>query len=235
MSFELMHQSNSIGFSVHGPVIAAPDSSLFNLEAYVRSKLPGQIDRLIFKLYSDRNFYYGHDLFIANEEVRQYLIDFSGATFHERPINCVDRAGASIKDKYWALMISNELDCLDAKKSTKEKAFSSYPPPEVSLADEIIEYTLDDSLASEFANCGENIFRSYRRGGIKKIVLKNNLIPKDVKMFRIKYWPGYYFIESMFSEQLLRMCDGGTPGYYFWALNLDNVQGSLNHLMIALR
>ncbi len=178
-----------------------------------------------------QNFYHLGDFFVVDKIV----MDFFAKRFPEEidiaPVKMLHDDGSPSGSPYFAVVVLKTLECVDVANS-----FVGHKPA-TSFSETITEYELSEELAHEFANKNDNKYVSFPRlyHQISQVKLFYDNIPRDAAFFRPLYWPGYYLCSPDFDEALRRMCSGGTPGYYYWTLDLSDLTESHGKLLQALR
>jgi hypothetical protein len=184
-----------------------------------------------------QNFYHMGDYLIVSEPMHGALWPLFGARFESAPIRMLHENGASSETQYFAVRINNVIDCIDPGRSTWRPKYSSKLPEEAFSA-AIITAVLEPRLCHEFANRGRSEYVSYpsfMEAYIKGVTLHKDRIPIGTLLFQPTYWPGHWIIDAGFADRLERVCGGGHHGYYFWALDLGDVEASYSEKMFKLR
>jgi hypothetical protein len=232
------------GFTIKGPVGIAPDISIRDgiIEPCKRSKLPLNINQLKFVLHGNyaqyhilKNFYFFDSFFIVNSKIKNFLINYSGAFFEIRQIYCIHLDETPLNEEYWAMKVTTRLPCLDPNLSTVDDPLSGWPRKKVQFSKRLLEYELDECLVKEYSNFENNKYRSYPSVGVEQVILRWDLIPDGINMFEIEFWPGNIIIDPKFAKELNKRCQGGTLGYYFWTVDLDDVSKNHHELQTSLR
>lgn len=237
---ERLHVSGSLG--------ARPDVELVGGEsACRRSRLPGALSEMTFtfrrtshplpeydRVEKIQNFYYYDDFFVVTKSLKDFFHDSTGGELAVLPVDVRHDDGTAAGEPYFAVKVTRTIDCMDLAASTARRSWlgSDLVPLETSM----ISFSLRPEVAAEFANVdGDKYVSLPPRGRVHSIKLVDSRIPSDAVLFQPTLWPGHLIAASSFLEALAERCLGGTQGYYAWGLDLDDVDGSHQKLMHALR
>jgi hypothetical protein len=247
----LVPSSYGTGISVSGTIGAAPDTSLLTGhlgdQRCARNRLPGFIEKLTFTVERLKGF---------NEELRNlylvserpgyfFLVSESVKDFFERqftlddlqtvPVQLRHSNGSPVEAPYFALKVLHTIDCIDPDRSTGRLSWSEKGAAPFTQC--MVTYDLDDDVAGEFANIDGGRYASYPDGthSVTKVALREATIGENDLLFRPALWPGFLIVEDTFARALDLICFGGSSGYYFWTLDLDDVHQSHQKTLHALR
>ncbi len=90
-------------------------------------------------------------------------------------------------------------------------------------------------MSPYFANKGADTYFAYPGYGVQNVSMDFANVPSGVRLFEPMYCPQFLAIEKGFDIKFERQCTGGTIGYYFWTVSLDNVSNELFKTMQDLR
>jgi hypothetical protein len=232
------------GLKGSGPIGARPDIGIVNGSFdCARHVLPRNLDRLTFTFpvlvetngrskEIVQNFYFLNDFFVVATDLRDFLVARLPNALEVARIDVRHQDGASPKETYFAVKVIRTIDCIDAQGSLHK----NWPDELRPFAEQITSYELGPEVADEFANVDGSRYASYPYfRGVQKLRLKEDLIPSNAHLFRPTLWPGHLLISAAFAEGLEQRCSGGSKGYYFWTLPLDNPSQEYDKLLHALR
>jgi hypothetical protein len=243
--FRLMARGYAHDLKVSGPIGARPDTRIVNgLFECARVTLPRRLDRMTFSFPTApigpkgssvelvQNFYYLDGFFVVTAQLRDFFVARLPNAIEVARVQMHHSNGTPADDAYFAIKVTKTIDCIDAQRSLHK----SWPDEARPFAEKITSYELGPEVADEFANVGGSRYASYPNfRGVQKLYLREELIPSDAHLFRPAVWPGHLLISASFAEALEERCTGGTKGYYFWALSLDNPSKEYDELLHALR
>jgi hypothetical protein len=233
--------------SASGKIGAKPDPVLLGgPNECARSRLPGFLDDLVFKYPTPtkskecvQNFYALKDFLIVSQAMKEFLLrHISEADVEIRKIRLLHNDGKPAAEPYFAFKIVRTIECVDPTTSTANDTFGTNRSGGTkSFSEMMVCYELDHSLTAEFANRDGTRYVSYPAytWQIKDVFLKEGEIPADVVLFRPANWPSCLIIDADFGRLLEQRCSGGTPGYYFWMLDLRGVDKSYSDTLRMLR
>jgi hypothetical protein len=229
---------------VCGKLGPEPDTSLVDgHESCRRSKLPQGIAEMVFTFprYDPRsqdevlNFFFQRDFFVVSQSMKAFMLSWvDEADFEVRQVQVRHDTGEPADEPYFALKLIRTVDCIDADKSMtlgRLGSKSSIGP----FSARMVEYGLDASLVREFATTDDGRYVSYPNLFTQSVQLKEGSIGDDAVLVQPAWWPGKLLIEAEFAQVLKRRCSGGSPGYYFWLLDLEDVEASHTRLLHELR
>lgn len=240
--FELFcpcHYSLSLG--VTGKLGGRPDTEISGGRepGCVRSVLPGFLEDLtfVFPRLPDgtgeliQNFYHHGEFLVVANRVKDFLCaSIPASDLQISPISMHHNDGREASDRYFAVKIVRTIDCISADTTFYRR--------DVPFSKALTIYELQDGLRAEFANTDDGKYVSYPdilNSDIRKIDILDHKIPEDVRIFRPKFWPRFSMVETGFAARLESLCAGGFSGHYFWTLNLEDVNASLDATRLALR
>lgn len=229
----------SPAIKIEGKIGGAPDVGIISsFERCYRRHLPHFLDDLVFVFTSApqniQSIYYLNEFFVVAEDILNFF-KRNCDLLEYRLVKTRFEDGSTADKSYWAVKVTNEIDCIDADNSFASP--NSWMPEElkqISTLKSIISLT--DDLIDQYSNAENGLYISYPNcHRVKNIKLFDDRIPDDCVIFRPKYWPGYLIIASDFAWELGRECRAFMPGWYFWTLELDNVADSYSEQMVANR
>jgi hypothetical protein len=182
------------------------------------------------------NFYHLEDLFIAAGAAVELLEHRLGDTLERAAVDVRHADGSPAALPYFAIRVNQVIDCIDPERSTWKRSTPASSPVLPFSQGGLSRCLLDARCAPEFANDGADGYASYPSVWFThRVHLDHSRIPPDTVLFQPKFWPGKWLIDRAFARELEQACRGCAAGYYFWALNLENVSKAHEDLRHALR
>lgn len=222
--------------AVSGVIGLAPDTSLLGhlKPVCVRSRLPKLVENLIFTLPEparrgdvEQNFFIHSTFFIMTEDILNFFIELANCSLDIQKVTTLRYDGTRTHSTYYAICPTTVVDCIDPDRSLFGRFHPDISKKEP-FSEGITQYTLDPILSEEFSNSSNNTYISYPRlyQGVSTVHILDEKIPRDTQIFQPKHWPGVIIATKAFANKLESICKGGTPGCYFWALDLEDLNKS---------
>lgn len=236
---------------VTGTLGAIPDTDIVDGPSRCRrSTLPSSLDRLTFQVFDPphplwrpppraiQNFYHLGDFFLASGRPKDLLKRRLGGGLQVKEVDMRYQDGSRVPEPYFALKVVRTVDCIDPGRSFCSRRLPDGKEQMIPFTELTVSYSLHEQLVPEFANVEGGIYRSFPTSSlfdVAKVTLIDSAIPTDAALFQPAFWPAWLLVSPDFAESLAWACEGGTMGYYFWTLDLENVGRSHHELMHALR
>jgi hypothetical protein len=242
--FQRMTVSGPLGVRPDTGILFDPDlASDLRWHTCQRTRLPRNISTFRFvdrgelsKPKPLKNFYCLNEFLIVDAGMLEFLLKEPGQEVEFKTIKPQLRDGSHPLGEYYAAKVTRTLDCIDPDTSSIHSSLWN-AKEEKPLSEMVFTCDLSDECAEEYSNAGYGKYRSFpgRLQGMTRLQLKENSIPTGAALFQPLYWPGHLIGESAFLKSLAAKCTGGTPGYYFWALDLSDVGRSYRDTCTAMR
>lgn len=242
--FKLLVPPNSIHLSISGRIGSTPDTSILagSSQGCARNRLPRHIDDLIFTAAPKelQNFYIVEErpgyFFIVSSIIVEFLREkFDPSDIEIASVRMRHNNGMPVEEPYFAVKILKTIDCIDPENSFgRERPWGDDRLP---FSQCTVSYELGESVAADFSNVGETKYASYPSltGQVFNVSLRQSAIRHQDYLFYPRLWPSFLVVDETFGRALEQLCFGGTPGYYFWLLDLNDVDKSHLQLQTALR
>ncbi len=181
------------------------------------------------------NFLCLDDFFIVTEEIKAFFERRLAGAFESAPIRLTKGEDGPAMPGYSAIKIARTIDCIDPNRSYATQHVGAKPKQQ-SFSELTYRCELADELVHEFANAPGGRYVSYPfLYWVKNIHILAERIPQDAMIFQPAFWPGVLFVHNDFAKDLAQICSGGTPGYYFWTIDTEDVSGSYHKTWTAFR
>lgn len=247
--FKLLVPSNSSYLGISGKVGSTPDTGILtgSRQGCARNCLPRYINDLTFTVARPegsreqlQNFYLVEEspgyFFILSSILADFLRQqFDPSDIQIAPVQLRHSNGAAVEERYFAVKILKTVDCIDPENSFGRRI--PWGDDRLPFTECTVSYDLEQSVAADFANVGKEQYVSYPDSTeqVFNVRLRESNIALGDRLFYPALWPGFLIVEESFGQALAQLCFGGTPGYYFWMLDLENVCEGHRQLRIALR
>lgn len=184
-----------------------------------------------------QNFYHMDDYMIVSKPIHDAFLSLFQQSLESAPVRMLHKDGSSAEEPYFAARVNNIIDCIDPEQSTWKSTYS-YKEPHEKFSAGIFTYVLAPEFLHEYRNGGGSKYISYPSVGnarIQTVKLLEDRIPPGTFLFQPMYWPGHWIVTSDFARTLEQVCAGRNNDYYFWTLDLQNVDASWDRLRFELR
>jgi hypothetical protein len=232
---------------VSGKIGATPDTAILGTRYGFcrRSRLPSYLNDLTFAYSPPQpavgewpdtvpNFFCFDDFFVR-DDIKSFFANRMPGDFEWGPVHLTKGPDGPFLPDYGALKIIRTIDCVDPDNSYAEDFVGAGRAP-LPFSRRTVRYELAESLAYEFANAEGNKYISYPSlYSVKNIRIIAAKVPHGSLLFQPACWPSILFIREDFARALEQKCAGGTMGYYFWTLDIDDVSGSYHKTQTAMR
>jgi hypothetical protein len=232
---------------VAGPLGIRPDTRFVSLRQCERVGLPRSLDRSTFifprlphafPAYADKeiiqNFYHQGEYFVVTASLLEFLRKKIPDGLQTAPLDVRHDDGREADEPYFAAKIARTIDCIDRAASMAKINFMA--KESVPFERAMVSFDLGEEAAREFANAEGAKYVSFPSWHEATMVrLMEERIPSNVAVFQPTFWPNHLLTTRSFADELESRCRGGTRGYYFWTLGLDNPSTEHNELMRSLR
>jgi hypothetical protein len=231
-----------------GPLGTRPDVKFVSdWDWFARSHLPRSLGRMTFTFRRMphvfpgldnreivQNFYHHGDYFIVTEPLVEFLRKAIPGGVETVAIDVRHDDDRAAGEPYFAAKIVRTVDCIDPSAS-----MASFTWPEkktMTFKQGMVAFDLGEEAAREFANVDGSRYVSFPNWhNATTVRLVEGRAPVDAVAFQPALWPGHLLVTQQFAEELQDCCRGGTPGYYFWTLDLAKPSADYSDLLRSLR
>ncbi|PHR98327.1 MAG: hypothetical protein COA68_11340 [Oceanobacter sp.] len=230
---------------VSGPLGARPDLNILRIgygigadapifEKCWKMRLSKSIEGLTFTFPRSGpgggSFTHMEEFFVVTKDIKEFLLERSGAEFDSFPIKTLNRDGGPTVEKYWAVKCITRIDCIKDEMSVAFRGRHENRKV-VSLKDTAQELELSEELIYEYANYEGNRQKIYTQYQVQHVFLDSSRIRPGLKLFEPHFLPSILIVNRNFAQELKALCKGDC----FWTLELTDLNGQLKKLFVEMR
>ena len=175
---------------------------------------------------TDQSIYLYFDFWLVTDLQKRAFENAARDCFEFAPAKTFECSGERTDDKYWIAKVVRFIDCIDADRSYIMEPLNAQASEQkqVAMNEAAIELELTDELAKQFANYGNNIYRTFPAAQIvENLALRTDQIPANCPIFTPSDWPGHVICDLEFYENDILNKRGS------WALKAPDLHAQYRH------